>query len=38
MNTAIIWFRRDFRLADNPALQAAIGGYDRIVPVCVHAP
>ncbi|MDZ7829864.1 MAG: deoxyribodipyrimidine photo-lyase [Halofilum sp. (in: g-proteobacteria)] len=38
MNTAIVWFRRDLRLADNPALQAGIGGFDRIVPVYIHAP
>ncbi|MGH8031845.1 MAG: cryptochrome/photolyase family protein [Luteimonas sp.] len=38
MPNAIVWFRRDLRLADNPALQVAIGeGY---APVCVyiHAP
>jgi deoxyribodipyrimidine photo-lyase len=36
---AIVWFRRDLRLADNPALSAAIdGGVDSIVPVYIHAP
>ncbi|MGN8200553.1 cryptochrome/photolyase family protein [Salinisphaera sp. RV14] len=35
----IIWFRRDLRLADNPALHAAIdAGFDSIVPVFIHAP
>ena len=35
---AIVWFRNDLRLADNPALQAALeGGF---TPLCVyiHAP
>jgi deoxyribodipyrimidine photo-lyase len=38
MPNALVWFRNDLRLADNPALQAAVdGGY---APVCVylHAP
>ncbi|RJS92657.1 deoxyribodipyrimidine photo-lyase [Salinisphaera sp. Q1T1-3] len=36
---ALVWFRRDLRLADNPALRAAVdGGYDGIVPVFIHAP
>jgi deoxyribodipyrimidine photo-lyase len=35
----IIWFRRDLRLADNPALRAALDGdFDSIVPVYIHAP
>ncbi|MES1956028.1 cryptochrome/photolyase family protein [Salinisphaera hydrothermalis] len=38
-NRAIVWFRRDLRLADNPALRAAVDGdYDGIVPVFIHAP
>jgi Deoxyribodipyrimidine photolyase len=38
-NRVIVWFRRDLRLADNPALSAAIdGGFDSIVPVFIHAP
>ena len=36
--TAIIWFRRDLRVADNPALSAACAHADRVVPVYVHAP
>lgn len=38
MSTAILWFRNDLRLADNPALQAALD--DGHAPVCVyiHAP
>jgi deoxyribodipyrimidine photo-lyase len=38
MATALLWLRRDLRLADNPALMAAIQqGYD-IIPVYIHAP
>jgi deoxyribodipyrimidine photo-lyase len=33
--TAIIWFRRDLRLLDNPALHAALNGAASIVPVFV---
>lgn len=32
---AIFWFRRDLRLADNPALLAAIESSDEIVPVFI---
>jgi len=38
MSLALVWFRRDFRVADNPALTAALEAHDRIVPVYVHAP
>ena len=38
MSTAIVWFRRDFRLVDNPALVAASKTYDRVIPVYIHAP
>lgn len=38
MSTAIVWFRRDLRLADNPALDAALRAHDHIIPVYVHAP
>ena len=31
----IIWFRRDLRLSDNPALLAAIAASDEIVPVFI---
>lgn len=35
----ILWFRRDLRLADNPALYAALEAqFDSIVPVFIHAP
>jgi deoxyribodipyrimidine photo-lyase len=32
MDTALVWFRRDLRLADNPALEAARGSCERVVP------
>ena len=35
---ALVWFRRDLRLADNPALQAALDAGHAPVPVYVHAP
>ncbi len=38
MSIALVWFRRDLRLADNAALRAALDAYDRIVPVYIHAP
>ncbi len=38
MSHALIWFRRDLRLDDNPALQAALRAGHVPVPVYVHAP
>jgi deoxyribodipyrimidine photo-lyase len=38
MSTAIVWFRRDLRLEDNPALAAACARFDAVVPLFVHAP
>ena len=38
MSVALVWFRRDLRLADNPALQAALRDGHTPVPVYVHAP
>ena len=38
MTTAIVWFRRDLRLEDNPALAAALRAHDRVVCVYLHAP
>lgn len=31
--TAIVWFRRDLRVADHPALHAALAQHDVVVPV-----
>jgi deoxyribodipyrimidine photo-lyase len=38
MSYALVWFRRDLRLADNPALQAAIDAGHSPIPVYIHAP
>jgi len=38
MTTALVWFRRDLRLADNAALTHALKHAQRIVPVYIHAP
>jgi hypothetical protein len=38
MSNAIVWFRNDLRLADNPALQAALEGGYTPIPVYIHAP
>jgi deoxyribodipyrimidine photo-lyase len=37
-STALIWLRRDLRLGDNPALEAARARCEHIVPVYIHAP
>src|SRR5476651_299296 len=37
MTTAVVLFRRDLRLADNPALMAACDRHTRILPVFIHA-
>ena len=31
--TALVWFRRDLRVGDHPALRAALERHDRVVPV-----
>jgi deoxyribodipyrimidine photo-lyase len=36
--TAIVWFRRDLRLADNPALAAALATGQPVLPLYIHAP
>ncbi|MDT8438790.1 MAG: deoxyribodipyrimidine photo-lyase [Wenzhouxiangellaceae bacterium] len=33
---AIVWFRRDFRLADNPALDHACERHAQVLPVYIH--
>jgi deoxyribodipyrimidine photo-lyase len=38
MTTAIVWFRRDLRLTDHPALDAALAQNDHVVAVYIHAP
>jgi deoxyribodipyrimidine photo-lyase len=36
--TAIVWFRQDLRLADNPALDAAVKRGQPIIPLYIWAP
>ena len=36
--TLILWFRRDLRLHDHPALQHALESYDRVLPLFVVDP
>lgn len=38
MTAAIVWFRNDLRLADNPALRAAVESGLPVVPVYIHDP
>ncbi|MBK8012565.1 MAG: deoxyribodipyrimidine photo-lyase [Deltaproteobacteria bacterium] len=38
MSTAIVWFHRDLRLADHPALHRAAKEHTHVVPVYVSAP
>jgi deoxyribodipyrimidine photo-lyase len=38
MKTAIWWIRRDLRLGDNPALAAALGAAENVVPVFILDP
>jgi deoxyribodipyrimidine photo-lyase len=38
MGLALVWFRNDLRLADNPALQAALRAGFVPVPIYIHAP
>jgi len=33
VSASLVWFRRDLRLADNPALAAALAGAELVVPV-----
>jgi deoxyribodipyrimidine photo-lyase len=38
MSVALLWFRQDLRLADNPALLAAVQGSKAIIPVYIWSP
>jgi deoxyribodipyrimidine photo-lyase len=38
MATSIVWFRRDLRIKDNPALSAAVKNSDQVIPVFIHSP
>ncbi len=37
MSTALVLFRRDLRLADNPAWSAACGEHTQVLPVFIHS-
>ena len=37
MSTALVLFRRDLRLTDNPALNAACAAHAQVLPVFIHA-
>ena len=38
MSAAIVWFRRDLRLIDHPALDAAVQSGLPVIALYVHAP
>ncbi|MBV9309573.1 MAG: deoxyribodipyrimidine photo-lyase, partial [Solirubrobacterales bacterium] len=38
MRTAVVWFRRDLRVHDHPALATAAREYERVVPLFVFDP
>jgi len=38
MDTAVVWFRDDLRVDDNPTLVDAVAAADRVVPVYVADP
>ena len=38
MTTALVWFRRDLRLLDNPSLQQALRQHHQVVPIYIHDP
>ena len=38
MTTALVWFRRDLRLADHSALHRAAAEHERVIPIYIHAP
>lgn len=38
MSVALILFRRDLRLADNPALSASCAAHSKVLPVYIHEP
>lgn len=37
-STALVWFRRDLRLTDQPALTQALARYAQVIPVYIWAP
>ncbi|MEO8988409.1 MAG: deoxyribodipyrimidine photo-lyase [Rhodanobacter sp.] len=37
MSVALVWFRRDLRLADNPAWHSACAAHAQVLPVYIHS-
>ena len=35
---ALVWFRQDLRLADNPALSQALSAHSAVIPVFIQSP
>ncbi len=38
MSCSILWFRRDLRLSDHPALLSALESAEEIIPLYIHSP
>ena len=38
LRRSLVWFRRDLRLRDNPALAAAVAESNQLTTVYIHAP
>ncbi len=38
MTTALVWFRRDLRLADHEPLAAALAEHEHVIPVFIYSP
>lgn len=38
MSSAIVWFRHDLRLADNPAIHYALQNHEQVILAYIHAP
>ncbi len=36
--TVLVWFRRNFRLLDNPALYSTCLNADQVIPVYIYCP
>lgn len=38
MSKAVVWFRSDLRLEDNPALEWALTNFEKVIPVYIYEP
>ena len=36
--TAIVWFRKDLRIHDNPAFFYAMQNFEKVIPIFIHSP